>query len=286
MPKVLAEATLTSALTHGTSDKKKLFWLVEDKQENLGLMDRTAPNNSAATATERHVIFHLEGYEIEVQRLTIKRINYLMQSRPNACVANRAKLPEREAYSIFSNPQSFYLTHKLYRYNQTSPMPELMFNKENELISLGKLFEHQVNKRIGLVEGVSYGSFLDAQVKTLDKANTYYRNGSQRVVALESMLYLNRLDYLLALPVDMTPTLEQEAKLEQYNIAGAPKFVIAHFSCSKNEFGQQVINDINKILMKTYEQKLFYTINEKWYSNTDLQFIQSYLQDNYLNSIK
>lgn len=265
------------------SSKKKLLWLVEDKAENIGLMDKSIANKSAATATERHVIFQLEDYDITVKRVTIKRINHLLKTNPNACAANRAKLPQRQEYSIFSNPQSFYLTHKLYRFNKDLPMPAPLFNKEGELVSLIKLFEHQATERIGLVQGVSYGAFLDKQVEQLPNDNTYYRGGNKRVVALENMLYAGRVDYLLALPVDMNPSVEQLAKLEQYNIAGAPKFVIAHFSCSKTEFGQQAINDINEILMETYKKGPFYSINQAWYSDTDLQFIQSYLQSHHLN---
>jgi uncharacterized protein (TIGR02285 family) len=264
-------------------EKKKLIWLVEDKTENMGLMDPSIPNRSAATATERHVIFQLDDYDVTVERVAIKRINHLLKVKPNACVANRAKLPEREEYSIFSNPQSFYLTHKLFRYNKSSPFPRALFNEKSELVSLLKLFEWQKEERIGLVEGVSYGSFLDEQVKKLSPNNVYYRGGTHRVTAIESMLYAGRVDYLLALPVDMNPTAEQNAQLEQYNIAGAPKFVIAHFSCSKSEFGQQAINSINEILMETYKEEPFFSINRPWYSETDLQFIQSYLQTHHVN---
>lgn len=277
------EAASNSVKPQMVPEKKRLIWLVEDKTENVDLMEASTPSRSAATATERHVIFQLDDYDVTVERVAIKRINHLLKVKPNACVANRAKLLERQKYSIFSNPQSFYLTHKLYRFNNSLPFPSALFNEENELISLSKLFEWQKQKRIGLVEGVSYGSFLDEQVKQLLPSNVYYRGGTQRVTAIESMLYAGRVDYLLALPVDMNPTAEQKAKLEQYNIAGAPKFVIAHFSCSKSEFGQQAINDINEILLETYKKAPFYRINAPWYSEADLQFIQSYLQTHHVN---
>ena len=58
---------------------------------------------------------------------------------------------------------------------------------------------------------------------------------------------------------------------------------IAHFSCSKTEFGKKVINDINQHLLTTYTKDKFDEINGPWYSSTDRAEIQSYLQKHYLD---
>ncbi len=267
-----------------TDSKPTLLWLVEDKKENIDLMDRTKPNLSAATSVERYVIFALEQYNVQVQRVTSKRINQLLQSTDNACVGNRAKLKEREEYSHYSTPQSFYLTHKLFRYNQPVALPSEFFNADNELKSIRALFEYQPSHRIGIADGVSFGAYLDEKIRALNPDTIYMRGGTKRVSALEGMLYAGRVDYLLALPVDMNPTEEQQAQLEQFSVAGAPKFVIAHFSCSKSEFGQQAINNINQILMNTYTEPTFNALNGKWYSDTDLGHIQSYLKRTFIDN--
>jgi uncharacterized protein (TIGR02285 family) len=257
---------------------------VEDKTENQNLLDRLSPSNSAATSVERHIIFSLTQYDIEVERVSIKRINHFLKSNPNACVSNRAKLKEREVYSYYSFPQSFYLTHKLYRFNQDTPLQPPQLNKQGELISIKTLFDSQPNQYIGLVDGVSFGRYLDSKIAQLSINNVYYRGGTHRVSALESMLYAGRVDYLLALPVDMNPSLEQQNQLEQYNVAGAPPFVVAHFSCSKTKLGKQVINDINQRLLEIYKKEKFDEINGPWYSNKDLEEIQTYLQKHYLDN--
>lgn len=266
------------------NNKPTLLWLVEDKKENIGLMDKASPNLSAATSVERHVIFALEQYNIQVQRVTSKRINQLLQTTDNACVANRAKLKEREAYSLYSTPQSFYLTHKLFRFNQQAPLPKELLTVDNELKSINALFDHWPLHRIGMAEGISFGAYLDDKIKALSPNNIYMRGGTKRVSALEGMLYAGRVDYLLALPVDMNPTETQQAQLEQYSILGAPKFVVAHFSCSKSEFGQQAIADINQILIHTYTEPTFNALNGKWYSDTDLAYIQSYLKQTFIDN--
>ncbi|PKG81564.1 hypothetical protein CXF85_19095 [Colwellia sp. 75C3] len=257
---------------------------MEDKTENLNLLDRQSPSKSAATSVEQQIIFSLDQYEIEVKRGSIKRMNHVLKTTSNACIANRAKLKERETYSYFSFPQSFYLTPKLYRFNQNTPLLPSLFNQQGELNSIKALFDSQPNDHIGLADGVSFGSYLDREIAQLKKSNIYYRGGTHRVFALESMLYAGRVDYLLSLPVDMTPSLIQEKKLEQFNIAGAPPFVIAHFSCSKTEFGKQVIKDINQHLLTTYSKDKFDEINGPWYSKKDRAEIQSYLQKHYLDN--
>jgi len=264
--------------------KEKIIWLVEDKSENLNLLDKMSPSNSAATSVERHIIFSLTQYDIEVKRVSMKRINRFLKSNPNACVSNRAKLKEREVYSYYSFPQSFYLTHKLYRFNQYTPLLPSLINEQGELNSIKALFDSQPNQYIGLADGVSFGRYLDSKIAQLSTDNVYYRGGTYRVSALESMLYAGRVDYLLALPVDMNPSLVQQSKLEQYNVAGAPPFVIAHFSCSKTELGKQVINDINRHLLGTYSEDNFDEINGSWYSNKDKKEIQAYLQRHYLDN--
>lgn len=269
--------------TEQQSSKKSLTWLVEDKSENLNLSDDNSPSNSAASAVERYVINHLTNYNVTIERVAIKRINHLLQTQDNVCAGNRAKLAEREKYSLFSNPQSFYLTHKFYRYDKEQPLPPEYFNSDGELLSIKQIFDHQPIHRIGLVDGVSFGRYLDEKVRQLDDKNKYYRGGTYRVVALESMLYSARVDYLLALPVDMNPNEQQQKLLEQYDIAGAPPFLIAHFSCSKSDFGQSVISDINQVLDKTYAKDTFNDINGRWYSEKDLEKIQGYLQQNFLD---
>ncbi len=257
---------------------------MEDKTENLNLLDRKSPSNSAASAIERQIIFALSQYDVEVKRGSIKRINHSLKMTPNACVSNRAKLKEREEYSHYSFPQSFYLTPKIYRFNQSTPLQPSLLNQQGELHSIKALFDSQPSHNIGLVDGVSFGRYLDSEIAQLNKSNIYYRGGTHRVSALQSMLYAGRVNYLLSLPVDITPSLEQQKKLEQYNIAGAPSFVIAHFSCSKTEFGKQVINNINQHLLTTYTKDKFDEINGPWYSNKDRVEIQSYLQRHYLDN--
>lgn len=263
------------------ANKEKLIWLVEDKVENIDLLTKNTPETSSASYIENVIIQKLTQYNIKIERVTSSRINRVLKTQHNVCVANRAITEDRQQYSLFSDPQSFYLTHKLYRFNQKSPLPSQLFNKDGEILSLPSIFKVLPDKTMGIAKDVSFGSFLDQQIKQLEPKNIYYRGGSQRVVALESMLLKSRVDFVLALPVDITPNEAQKELIEQYTIAGAPPYLIAHFNCSKGKLGQRIINDINKILATFYQTDDYYQAHKKWFSEKQLLGLQAFLAENF-----
>jgi uncharacterized protein (TIGR02285 family) len=266
---------------HETANKKRITWLVEDKLENINLLAKTSPETSTASYIENLIIQRLTHYNVKIERLTASRISRTLATKDNACVANRLNTKKRREYSLFSDPQSFYLTHKLYRFNQKSALPEHLFNEKGEIKNLPSIFKALPEKNIGIAQGISFGNFLDKQIKQIEPTNIYYRGGNQRVVALASMLYRSRVDLLLALPVDITPNKAQKPLLEQYTIAGAPPYLIAHFNCSKSELGQNIIDDINKILAQVYKTEDYYQAHKRWFSNEQLSGLQTYLAERF-----
>lgn len=263
------------------SEKPHIIWFVEDKKENADILSDSNEDISTATYIEKFIISQLTQYNIQIERVSAKRINYSIRNKENACVANRANTSERRTFSIFSSPQAFYLAHKLFRFNQKDSMPDSLFNEKGEIISLVELFKKYPNRKLGAVEDVSLGEFLDSQMALLNKKNIYYRGGNNRVTALEAMLYRNRVDYLVALPVDINPSVEQKKHLERYTIAGTSPYIVAHFNCSNSALGKQVINDINLLLNQIYNTEIYYDAHRKTFTEDDLQMLQEYLIENY-----
>lgn len=261
--------------------KKKILWLVEDKVENIDLLAKKSPETSTSSYIENLIIQQLSQYDIQIVRVTAPRINRILSTENNACVANRANTPERRQYSLFSDPQSFYLTHKLYRFHQNLALPNQLLNENGEIKDLPSVFNALPEHTIGIAQDISFGNFLDQQIKQIKSKNIYYRSGSRRVVALSSMLYKSRVDFVLALPVDITPDEAQKSFLEQYTIAGAPPYLIAHFNCSNSLLGQAIINDINKILVKLYKTEVYYQSHKKWFTDKQLDDLQTFLAEKF-----
>jgi uncharacterized protein (TIGR02285 family) len=287
----MSSSTVQSNHINENIHKEKIIWLVEDKVENINLLAKNSAETSTASYIENLIIQQLWKYNIQVERVTAGRTNRILKDKGNVCTANRAKTPQRQEYSIFSDPQSFYLTHKLYRFNQQAALPSHLFNADGEIKDLASVFKTLPTKTIGIAQDVSFGNFLDQQIKKIKPVNIYYRGGSQRVVALASMLYKKRVDFVLALPVDITPIESQKPLLEEYAIAGAPPYLIAHFNCSNSSLGRRIVNDINEILAKTYQSNDYYQAHKKWFSDKQLAGLQIFLEKKfaekrYINPLK
>lgn len=278
---VIYSTTVQAEQIKALADKQKIIWLVEDKLENIDLLSKNSPETSSASYIENLVIQRLTQYNVQIERVTAGRINKTIQTKNNICVANRAKTHERGQYSLFSDPQSFYLTHKLYRFNPESPLPSRLFNTKGEIKNIPDVFKELPTQTMGIAQGISFGNFLDQQIKKIKPVNIYYRGGNQRVMALASMLYKSRVNFVLALPVDMTPDKAQKPLLEQYDIAGSPPYLIAHFNCSKSQLGQNLILDINNILAKLYQTDNYYLAHKKWFTDKQLVGLQEFLAKNF-----
>ena len=263
------------------NSKETIHWLIEDKIENKDLLAKNSPETSTASYIENLIIQQLAQYDIKIERMTAPRINKVLNKKGNACTANRADTPERRKHSLFSDPQSSYLTHRLYRYNPPSALPNQLFNAEGEIKDLSNVFKTLPTQVLGIAQDISFGGFLDNQIRQINPANIYYRGGNKRVVALASMLFKSRVDYVLALPVDITPNEAQKKLIEQYTIAGAPPYLIAHFNCSNSQLGQRIINDINIILAKAYQTKDYYQAHKKWFSDKQLTDLQAFLAESF-----
>lgn len=267
------------------TNKQELIWFVEDKEENKHLLDENYEISSPSTHIERLIITSLQQYNIVVKRSSSSRITQSIKNQNNVCTANRANTKERRSYSLFSSPQSFYLTHKLYRYRPKRPLSHALLNEKEQIKSLSHIFKVYPKNTIGIAQGVSFGQFLDKQISELNDQNTYYRGGSGRVVALEAMLYSGRFDFLLALPIDMVPTKKQKQQLEYYPIAGAPPYLIAHINCSSSDFGKKAIKDINLILEQLYQSPEYYKAHQKWFSEKELSHLQLYLKQRFTDKV-
>ncbi|MBU2972559.1 hypothetical protein KO527_24805 [Pseudoalteromonas sp. C2R02] len=268
-------------VSKNATNKQELIWFVEDKAENKHLLDENYEISSPSTYIERLIITSLQKYNIIVKRSSSSRISQSIKDQNNVCTANRANTKARRAYSLFSSPQSFYLTHKLYRYKGKRPLSHALLNEKGQIKSLSHIFKVYPNHTIGIAKGVSFGEFLDKQISKLEHEDIYYLGGTNRVTALESMLYSERFDFLLALPIDMEPTEKQKQQLEYYPIAGAPPYLIAHINCSNSDLGKKAIQDINLILEQLYQSPKYYKAHQKWFSEKELSLLQLYLKQRF-----
>jgi len=257
-------------------DKPEIIWLIEDSKENSTIGTPLATNTSTSTYTEDLILSGLTNYKIELQRVSMKRIDAQLKSTRNACVASRIKTKKRETYSIYSSPQNIYLSHKIYRLANEKPLSPNVFNENGDIKSLYALFSHYQDKTLAIADAVSYGLLLDEQIAHLKPKTLYNRGGGRRILAINEMLFKSRVDFILYYPTEINILTPKSKKLESYHIAGSEPFILGYFTCSKSKLGEQVILDINKLLSSAYLSKAFYHAHSRWLLPSDIQKLNRY----------
>jgi len=257
-------------------EKVNLIWLIEDSKENLTIGTPFAADTSTSTFTEDLVLSGLKKYNIELQRVSMKRIDAELKNKNNACAASRIKTKERETYSIYSTPQNIYLSHKIYRLANDKPLSSSIFNENGDIKSLYALFSHYQDKTLAIADAVSYGLFLDDQIAHLNPKSLYNRGGGRRIIAINEMLFKKRVDFILYYPTEINILTPKAQQLESYHISGTEPYILGHFTCSKSKLGKQVISDINKLLFKAYSSNEFYQAHSRWLLPSDIQKLNQY----------
>lgn len=256
------------------SETNELIWLVEDSEENKVLEVGVISSTSTSTYTESIILSQLSTlYTINLQRVSMKRIDLSLNHHENACVASRVKNTTRLQYSLYSTPQNIYLGHKLYRLASSKPLDENIFNDKREIISLKTLFSIYPKKILAIPDAISYGDQLDEQIENLEPENIYLRGGIQRVVAIREMLYKKRVDFMMYYPTEMQLLTGKDFPLESYSIANITPYILGFFSCAKGTFGEHVISQINEMLDKAYKTEEFYNSHTRWLLKQDIPLL-------------
>jgi uncharacterized protein (TIGR02285 family) len=148
-----------------------------------------------------------------------------------------------------------------------------MLNKEGQLKSLAALFKHNHEYVLGIDQGRSFGDFLDHQIKGLDEHNLIIRSGGTRTKSLVKMLVKNRINYIIDYPTEIGRELKSypdSIKMSSLEIAGMPEHIVGHVMCSKSEFGEKVITDINNVLVQLYKKNEFYKAHIDYIEQSNL----------------
>lgn len=261
-----------------TERKPDLLWFIDNTEENENVL--TDALTSISVDSENLLLKklqQLDKYNIVFQRASILRIEHVLKASENTCIANRILTPERQQYSVYTSPQSLYLTVRLYQLKNGVQIPEYVFDSEGSISSLPALFDALPNTKVAIGEGVSYGRLIDQQIAQLDENNTYRRTGNYRIKLLGKMFLNNRVEFLIYYPSEIQMFTDDESELISYRLGNANKFVLGRVTCSKGEFGEQVIEDINQVLKSLYPSTEFYKTHFDWVNeNHGLEYLRHF----------
>lgn len=205
------------------------------------------------------VMERLAGYEHEVVSAPIPRISAEIERGRNWCWFGPYQTPARDRFALFSLPVAIELPHQLIvhheRAEQFKRMPGLSLEA---LLARGQLAPM-------FTRGRSYGATIDALLLRHPPAPSQWHSSMMQPLV---MLMSNRIDYTLEYPLVVNYHLRKSGQAG--TLAGLP-FVegVGHefrrVMCPKNDWGAQVIGEINAILRVERPSVRYRKTAEKWH---------------------
>lgn len=229
----------------------------------------------------------LPQYDHDMVIANITRHYYNFKHGKKMCTVGFFKNPEREEFAYFSIPSIF-----------TLPVV-LVIKKENlkklggnRTVSLGELLSNE-NIRVGLAKDRSYGKDIDTVIEAHKKQKNILVLANQNLAQiLFKMLLSDRVDVLLTLPEEAMYMAEQMGARDRImtltiseNQKGYDGW-LSYVACSKNEWGKEVIENINQVLLEQRPTARYRGAYERWLDEGSLTGYRALYKEIFLSITK
>ena len=266
------------------SERQEIIWLSDDENYVKNFRQTTADNIDSDT--NNLLLAKLKQFDIRLQYTPLGRIEKLMTSGENYCIANRLKNSARVKENIFSLPLNLFVGLRLYSTQSVAPT---LMSSTGELNSLHDLFLTQPENLLLVSRGRSYGDILDQQIADITEKNLYMLSGQSYVKAAFEMLAHNRVDYIIEYPAEVTIMLRKyprELNLNSVSINGSKNYVIGYLACNKSALGQKFIDYVNSQLKDLYQSEAFYQAHVRHLTPADIPVFTRYFNQEFATSYK
>ncbi|MBD1581910.1 hypothetical protein [Pseudoalteromonas sp. S16_S37] len=255
--------------------------LYVDDENDLRVLREEVPPSSIGNNTNLLVMSFLDKRKVTLVPASYKRALKAMAEKEDAvCVQNRIKTPDRVESYLFSLPINIYLSHRLYQHIQSPPLNADLLNEEGEISSLSNVFYKYKSSMIVLAPSMSYGNYLDTQIRNIPESNKVLRDGTNHYDMTFQMFRRHRADFYLGYPAAIFRHLQKEpTELRAYDIAGAPKYVIGHWMCNDTAQSRKFLQEFDEAVKKAYQSADFYHAHLRWLPETAQLKTKMYLDD-------
>lgn len=214
---------------------------------------------------------NLPQYEHQRVVANITRHYKEFKDGKNACNVGLFKTAEREQFLYYSIP-SFFTLPAVVIINKKN-YPDFGSEKSVKLEDVLKS-----GQKIGRSLNRSYGKDVDRVLDTFGTPeNVFKYEGSELSLNLFKMLKHGRLDGLIGLPEEAMYQAERLGIRDQIMTLsitenqGSQEAWLSYVACSKNEWGKQVIEEINEILLKQRPTERYRQAYERWLDDSTLE---------------
>ncbi|MEE4358634.1 MAG: TIGR02285 family protein [Desulfococcaceae bacterium] len=204
---------------------------------------------------EKDVADFLSGYTHVFHESNYKRIVKSLEDGRNVCCASIYKTPEREKFSAYSDPLFIGLSNGVIIPREKIKRYEKYIGPE-KTIDLPAVLAQEEHIKIGLISGRNYGDSIESAIASFRKSKKIEERAGNDSQGLIKMLLKERVDMLLALPMEISYAAKQIAKhmnLEKnalvfFPVQDGEQFTTSYMACPGNEWGKAVIEKINVVI--------------------------------------
>ncbi|MCG8572738.1 MAG: TIGR02285 family protein [Spirochaetes bacterium] len=224
----------------------------------------------------------LTEYEHETLLVNPARAVHEMKQGKKVCMVGTLKTPEREEFLYFSDNIGITLPNAI-----IIKKDKLKYFNKNRKVSLeGLMSSNQL--KAGLAEGRSYTPELDQIInKYKGKSNIIFSN-TISMTNLIGMLKINRIDYIIEYPwvveyIEKVNTGKSE--LVSIFIEEAIPYSGGVTAAPKNEWGKNIINQINQVLRESKPSPEYQEFVERW-NDSNQKLVRELYQSIFLKKEK
>lgn len=197
-------------------------------------------------------MFNLKDYEHEIISGSIQNAMLNLGSNKNFCFVGLSRNKEKEEFIQYSKPFIEILPNELIiRTKDLKKFKSYIGMKSS--VNLHRLLQNNGFK-FGYVKHRSYTKNIDRLILINDdKKHLILRDTENNYQGLVRPLSEESFDYIIEYPTVISYVkneLEIDEEFSKFFIMDSSALIKLYVGCSKNEFGKDVINKVNKIIKK------------------------------------
>lgn len=209
----------------------------------------------------------LPGYGSSRMVMPQTRIGQQFEREEDLCFPCMIKQADNQ-YTVFTKPTHLYFPHGIITSAEKAPQIREQFG---DPVQLAKLLASN-NFRLGHPSGRRYGS-LQPVLDAYEGDNSYrlLRTGENATVAILAMIKSGRVDYTIDYKSLKTfDDRTSSGNLKFLRIAeNEGELVSGAIGCTNNEWGRQVVDNINRALPDIQQDPRFLQTLGLWFANHD-----------------
>lgn len=205
----------------------------------------------------------------------LARMTHEFQQGKQVCNVALYKTPEREKFMEFSIPSTFSFPNRLIVLKKN-----LQNFGNSSQVSLEDIMKKKL--KIGISRDRSYSVTIDAILNKYKPAeHIVVHSGKDVFETLLKMLIMNRIDCMLGLPEEVIYVAEQLGVKDQIATLGITETEekyetwLGYVACSKTDWGKQLIQKINRILLEHRKTPQYRGAYERWLDSNSIETYRS-----------